>query len=433
MENITVHASRGLRGTIDIPGDKSISHRSVMFGSIAEGRTVITNFLESEDCISTADCFREMGVKITRIGEKVEIKGAGLHGLKAPSRILDAGNSGTTLRLMMGILAGQPFTSRITGDASLQRRPMLRVVAPLREMGVMVEGKENGNFCPLAITGGKLKPLDFVSNVASAQAKSCILLAGLYADGVTSVKEPAKSRDHTERMLAEFGVKLREVKGKISIRGGQALKGCAITVPGDISSAAFFLIAGALVPNSEITVKNVGINPTRTGVLEVLKQMGAKLVIKKRKGRGEPSADITVRSSKLKGVTVKGSIIPRLIDEIPILAVAAAMAKGKMVFKNIGELRVKESDRIKTVCSELSKFGVKTKEMKDSMIIYGNSKPKGALTLSHGDHRVAMLAAVLGLVAEGETRVYDTACIKTSFPEFENLLGKLQVRHAGNY
>ncbi len=425
----TVSGSFGLSGSIKIPGDKSISHRAVMFGSIAGGVTRVSNFLESGDCLSTISCFKAMGVAIERKGSNVKIKGAGFFGLKAPRRVLDAGNSGTTARLMLGILAGQAFSSKITGDASLRGRPMKRVTGPLRQMGAKITGRDGGNFAPLTVTGGKLSPINYRSKVASAQVKSCLLLAGLFAKGKTTVSEPQKSRDHTERMLVKFGVKLSVKGNKVSLRGGQRLKGTSIEVPGDISSAAFFLVAGSIVPGSKLTLQNVGTNPTRTGVLEVLKRMGAKIRLTNlRGGKAEPSADITVEYAPLKGVTVGGSIIPRLIDEIPALAAAASAAKGKTIFRNIGELRVKESDRIKTVCSELAKFGVKTKELPDGMIIYGGAGLKAARTESYGDHRIAMMAAVLGQAVSGKTIISDTACIGTSFPGFFGLLRSLQKK-----
>jgi len=426
----TVSGSSGLSGRVKIPGDKSISHRSVMFGSIAEGVTNVSNFLDSGDCLSTINCFRAMGVKITKAGKKIRIIGAGLCGLRAPKRVLDAGNSGTTTRLMLGILSGQPFTSTITGDASLRSRPMKRVTVPLREMGAKITGRGDGNFAPLTVTRGKLLPIKFRSKVASAQVKSCMLLAGLYAEGETSVSEPRKSRDHTERMLLKFGVKLSVKGNRVSVESGQVLKGATIEVPGDISSAAFILVAASIVPGSKVTLLNVGINPTRTGVLEVLSRMGANIRLSNiRDGKAEPSADITVTYSPLKGVAVRGPVIPRLIDEIPALAAAAAVAKGSTVFSGIGELRVKESDRIKTICSELAKFGVKTKAFPDGMIIYGVAKLKPAAAAeSHGDHRIAMMAAVLGQTIRGKTKIKRTACVNTSFPGFFGLLKSLRKK-----
>ena len=422
-----VRRSSGLLGRAKIPGDKSISHRAVMFGSIAKGVTRVSNFLESGDCLSTIGCFKLMGVSIARSGNKIKITGAGLSGLKAPRGTLNAGNSGTTTRLLLGILAGQPFKAKITGDRSLCSRPMKRVTVPLREMGAKIFGRDGGNYAPLTVTGGNLRSIRFRSKVASAQVKSCLLLAGLYAKGTTTVFEPQKSRDHTERMLSKFGVKLSVKGNKISVKGGQSLKGTSVDVPGDISSAAFLMAAGSIVPGSKLTLLNVGINPTRTGVLDVLRRMGAKIRLGNvRGGNTEPSADITVEYAPLKGVSVGGSIIPRLIDEVPALAAAAAAAEGRTVFRGIAELRVKESDRIKTICAELAKFGVKTREFPDGMMIYGGAKLKPAKAESHGDHRIAMMAAVLGQLAPGKTEIKDTACMDTSFPGFFSLLKSLQ-------
>ncbi|MFH1074345.1 MAG: 3-phosphoshikimate 1-carboxyvinyltransferase [Candidatus Firestonebacteria bacterium] len=427
MEKLIVHKVKKLSGILRIPGDKSISHRSIMFGSLAKGKTTIRNFLQSEDCLSTMNSFKKMGIKIVRKGGNVTVFGKGLFGLTAPGTILNANNSGTTTRLILGILAAQPFTSKITGDKSLCKRPMRRVTDPLRRMGAIITGKDGGNYTPLTISGRHLKGIEFKSKVASAQVKSAVLLAGLYADGRTCVSEPVKSRDHTERMLKYFGIKL-DIKGNtVSVRSGQELKGRKIEVPGDISSAAFFIVAGLITPNSKLILKNVGINPTRTGIIDALKKMGAKIkIVNKRNMKFEPAADLIVETSKLRGTVIGGKIIPRLIDEIPVLAVAAALAKGETIFQDAAELRVKESDRITTLCTELNKFGVKTKELKDGFIVCGDSKPKGAKSISYGDHRVAMSMAVLALVSEGKSEIKDTACIKTSFPEFFRLFNIIQ-------
>ena len=429
MEKLLVRQAHRLSGSVTIPGDKSISHRAIMFGALASGKTNIRNFLQSEDCLSTMDSFRKMGIRIVRKGDKVTVFGKGLHGLKKPKGILNANNSGTTTRLMLGILAGQPFTSKITGDKSLCKRPMRRVADPLREMGALISGKDGGNYTPLTITGGKLKGINFRSKVASAQVKSAVLLAGLYAKGKTSVIEPVKSRDHTERMLKYFGAGLSIKGNKVTIDGGQSLKGRKIEVPGDISSAAFFIVAGMIVPNSRLVLKNVGINPTRTGIIDALKKMGGKVkLVNKRNMNFEPVAELIVSTSGLKGAVIGGKIIPRLIDEIPVLAVAASLAKGRTVFKDAGELRVKESDRIETLCTELRKFGVKVEEREDGFIVYGSSKPKGAKSISYGDHRIAMAMAVLALAANGSSEIRDTACIRTSFPEFFGLFKGMQSR-----
>lgn len=418
---------------IHIPGDKSISHRAVMLGSLARGETVIHDFLPSADCLATIDCFRKMGIEIESRKLKAEsrtqviIKGKGLLGLKKPNKELYVGNSGTTIRLMMGILAGQAFVSRITGDESIQRRPMLRVAKPLREMGADIEGKaEKGNlFAPLKISGGKLKGITYALPVASAQVKSAILLAGLFAKGETRVIEKHASRDHTERMLAYFGA----IEGQgARVKGQEEFEGREIDVPGDISSAAFFIVAGLLTPNSELMIKNIGVNPTRTGILGVLHRMGACIeVLNERIICEEPRADIVIRKSKienrkLEGIKIDGEIIPRIIDEIPIIALAATQAEGVTEIRGAKELRIKESDRIATVSSELSKLGANIKELDDGMIISGPTRLKGGKVKSFGDHRIAMMLSVAGLIAEGKVEIDDTACIETSFPGFEKLL-----------
>ncbi|MDO9573991.1 MAG: 3-phosphoshikimate 1-carboxyvinyltransferase, partial [Candidatus Contubernalis sp.] len=335
-----------IRGKVKVPGDKSISHRAVIFGSLAEGTTEIEGFLQGEDCSRTIACFREMGITINIEGERVTIQGKGLQGLKEPGDVLDAGNSGTTVRLLLGILAGNPFYSVITGDSSLRNRPMGRVVNPLELMGARFYGRDKGGLLPLTVIGGVLKGIDYRSPVASAQVKSCVLLAGLFARGVTSVTEPALSRDHTEKMLQYFGVPLNKQDLKVEIEGGYRFSGKGIKVPGDFSSAAYFITAAALLPGSDLTVLNVGVNPTRTGLLEVLADMGADIVLENQRLENmEPIADIRVKGAELKGVTIGGSLIPRLIDEIPVLTVAAALARGKTEIRDAAELRVKESDR----------------------------------------------------------------------------------------
>ncbi|TLM98081.1 3-phosphoshikimate 1-carboxyvinyltransferase, partial [bacterium] len=378
-----------------VPGDKSISHRAAMIGALARGRTEIKNFLPGADCLSTIGCFRSMGVEYTGIGtDMVNVEGVGLRGLKEPEDVLDVGNSGTTMRLMLGVLAGQNFFAAVTGDGSIRKRPMSRVTEPLMEMGASFWGRDKGNLAPLAVKGGFVKPIRFVSSVASAQVKSAILLAGLYARGVTSVWEPEKSRDHTERMLKYFGAEV-EVNGlAVKVEGQPDLKARTVIVPGDISSAAFFLVAGAIVPGSEVTVKGVGINQTRDGIIEVLQAMGADLKINNRREQtGEPVADITVRGSVLRGTMVNGDLIPRLIDEIPVLAVAAAVADGYTEIRDAAELKVKETNRITTVIRELSKFGVTIEELPDGMRIHGTGQLFGSDCESHGDHRIAMAMA----------------------------------------
>ncbi|GIN21097.1 3-phosphoshikimate 1-carboxyvinyltransferase [Siminovitchia fordii] len=416
-----------LKGTIKVPGDKSISHRSVMLGAIAEGKTKVYGLLTGEDCLNTIDCFRKMGVQIKREGNYVEIDGTGFNGLKEPDEILDVGNSGTTIRLMLGILAGAPFHTCLIGDDSIAKRPMDRVARPLRQMGARIDGRKNGSFTPISIRGGGLKGIEYSSPVASAQVKSSILLAGLHAEGMTTVIEPQSSRDHTERMLKAFGCEV-EIDGlKTAIRGKQALKGTTIKVPGDISSAAFFLVAGAIVPNSELTIKNVGINSTRTGIIDVLKEMGANIIIEETEsGEIEPAADISIKTSNLKGIEIGGDMIPRLIDEIPIIALAATQAEGVTIIKDAEELKVKETNRIDTVVRELSKMGARIEATDDGMIIYGGTDLRPSLVDSHGDHRIGMMLAIASCLAKGETVVENSEAISISYPNFFQHLEELK-------
>jgi len=425
---IKVQSVIDLKGKIEVPGDKSISHRGVMFGAIAEGTTEIHNFLMGEDCLSTIACFRQMGIDIDVEDEKVIVQGKGLYGLQEADNVLDVGNSGTTTRLMIGILAGQKFNSVINGDASIRKRPMGRVTKPLKLMGAQIMGREEDTKAPLAIKGGNLKPFEYNSPVASAQVKSAIILAGLYTEGFTKVTEPEKSRDHTERMLKAFGAEL-EVEGlSVTVKGGGKLTGQKIEVPGDISSAAFFLVAGAIIPGAEVLVENVGINPTRDGVIEVLKNMGADIELTNlREATGEPVADILVRGSKLKGTKIAGDLIPRLIDEIPVLAVAAAIAQGETIIADAEELKVKESNRITAVVTELKRFGVDIVEQPDGMIIRGGNPLKGgAVCESYHDHRIAMSMIIAGLAAQGETIINNSECINISFPGFMELVERLK-------
>ncbi len=433
MKTFTITPTSRIKGEINIPGDKSISHRAVMLGAIANGETVIDNFLMGEDCLATIDCFRKMGVDIKENGKQIVIRGEGLHGLRKPDGILDAGNSGTTIRLISGILAGQPFETTITGDASIQKRPMKRIREPLFRMGAVIEGKETDGdlYPPLTIKGGKIRPTEYKLPVASAQVKSCILLAGLYADGKTTVIEPSPSRDHTERMLSYFGSKVEVLGNTVSVRGPASLEGREVDIPGDISSAAYFLAAGILAPESDLLLRDVGVNPTRDGILEVIHRMGGMIeVASERMMSEEPRADMKIRNPKseirkLKGIEIGGELIPRLIDEIPVIAVLATQAQGTTVIKDAKELRVKESDRIRTISSELRKLGAKIEEKEDGLVITGPVKLKGAVVKSYGDHRVAMSLAVAGLIAEGETVIEDTDCIETSFPGFESLIKKI--------
>ncbi|KGR84977.1 3-phosphoshikimate 1-carboxyvinyltransferase [Lysinibacillus odysseyi] len=409
----------GLHGEIQVPGDKSISHRSVMFGAIAEGTTTVEGFLLGEDCLSTIDCFRKLGVKIDVDGTNVKIESAGIDAWKEPKEVLYTGNSGTTTRLMLGILAGTKIHTIMTGDASIGKRPMRRVVDPLRLMGAQIAGREGGQFTPLAIQGTELTSIDYTMPVASAQVKSAILLAGLRAKGTTVVRESEISRDHTERMLRQFGAKVETADGVVSFEGGQKLRGTHVNVPGDISSAAFFLVAGAIAQKSEIVLKNVGVNETRAGIIDVLQAMGADMeVVIEDEQAAEPTATITIRTSNLAGTTIEGAIIPRLIDEIPILALLATQAQGRTIIKDAEELKVKETDRITAVVAELKKLGADIEATEDGMIINGPTKLHGASLQSYGDHRIGMMAAVAALIADGPVEIDDPDCIAVSYPMF---------------
>lgn len=402
-------------GQIKVPGDKSISHRAVMLGSLASGVTEISGFLKGADCLSTIDCFRKMGIDIDINGENVTVHGNGLRGLKKPDEMLYTGNSGTTTRLLCGILAGQNFDTSITGDASIQKRPMGRVVQPLSMMGAKIENE----YCPLYITGTKLHGIDYKMPVASAQVKTAIILAGLYADGETVIHEIEKSRDHTELMLSAMGADLTVDNLDITVKPTNDLTAVNVDVPGDISSAAFFLVLGAIMPNSQITVTNVGINPTRTGIINVLKDMGADITLENvHTSAGETVADITVRSSSLKGTTVGGDIIPRLIDELPIIAVAAVFADGQTVIKDAQELKVKETNRIRAIVDEFNKCGIDITETDDGMIINGGKSIHGADFKTYGDHRMAMSLTVLAQLADGESTLDDSDCACVSYPTF---------------
>ena len=402
-------------GQIKVPGDKSISHRAVMLGSLANGVTEISGFLKGADCLSTIDCFRKMGIDIDINGENVTVHGNGLRGLKKPDEMLYTGNSGTTTRLLCGILAGQNFDTSITGDASIQKRPMSRVVQPLSMMGAKIENE----YCPLYITGTKLHGIDYKMPVASAQVKTAIILAGLYADGETVIHEIEKSRDHTELMLSAMGADLTVDNLDITVKPTNDLTAVNVDVPGDISSAAFFLVLGAIMPNSQITVTNVGINPTRTGIINVLKDMGADITLENvHTSAGETVADITVRSSSLKGTTVGGDITPRLIDELPIIAVAAVFADGQTVIKDAQELKVKETNRIRAVVDEFNKCGIAITETDDGMIINGGKSIHGADFKTYGDHRMAMSLTVLAQLADGESTLDDSDCACVSYPTF---------------
>ena len=416
----------GLKGTISIPGDKSISHRAVMFGSLAKGTTHITNFLSGADCLATIDCFRAMGVRIEQDGTEVTVHGNGLHGLKKPETQLDVGNSGTTTRLISGILCGQDFEVTLSGDASLNKRPMGRIMKPLSMMGAEIESVSGNGCAPLRINGKPLKAVHYESPVASAQVKSAVLLAGLYADGKTSVTEPALSRNHTELMLESFGVQVMSEGTTASVMPPKEMTATDIAVPGDISSAAFFIAAGLVTPNSCITLKQVGINPTRNGILKVCEAMGADLTMSNVKDdNGEPTADITVKTSRLKGTEIGGELIPTLIDEIPVIALMAAFAEGETVIKDAAELKVKESNRIDLTVDNLVKMGVNAEATDDGMIIRGGNPLRGASIHCKYDHRIAMTFSVAGINAQGTTVIEDAECVDVSYPNFYEQLHML--------
>lgn len=417
---------KGFSGEVTVPGDKSISHRSIMLGSLAKGTTEVYGFLQGADCLSSIDCFRKMGVEIENTGEVVTIKGRGLRGLTKPVDTLDVGNSGTTTRLMSGILAAQNFTSRVNGDASIQKRPMKRIMTPLSMMGADIKSELDNGCAPLIITGKQLNGIHYDSPVASAQVKSAILFAGLYAEGETSVTEPAVSRNHTELMFEEFGVDIR-CEGKTAIvKPADELFAKKIVVPGDISSAAYFIVAGLITPDSCITIKNVGINPTRDGIVKVCQAMGADITVEKTSGDiGEPTADITVRTSTLRGTVVGGDIIPTLIDEIPAIAILACFADGETIIKDAEELKVKESNRIDVMVDNLKAMGADIEATEDGMIIRGGKALHGAIIDSKLDHRIAMSFAVAGMNAEGETEIVGGECVEISYPEFYRDINKL--------
>ena len=407
-----------LHGKLTIPGDKSISHRAVMFGALAQGTTRITHFLEGADCLSTISCFQAMGIHIQKNKDEVLVEGKGLHGLQAPLDILYVGNSGTTTRLISGILAGQDFTSRLTGDASICQRPMGRIITPLSLMGAQITSQNQNGCAPLTIQGGHLHGIHYQSPVASAQVKSCVLLAGMYADAPTSVTEPVLSRNHTELMLNYFGAQVTSKGTTAAILPQPDLKARDITVPGDISSAAYFIAAGLLVPGSEILLCNVGINPTRDGLLRVCQAMGGDITLLNVRNDGEPTADLLIRSSSLHGTEIKGEIIPTLIDEIPMIAVMAAFAEGTTVIRDAAELKVKESDRIQVMTDNLTRMGADVEALPDGMIIHGGKPLHGATIDSHKDHRIAMSFAVAGGICEGSLTITDGECVNISYPEF---------------
>ena len=420
---------KGLKGEITVPGDKSISHRSVILGSIAEGRTEISGFLEGEDNLSTIAAFSLMGVNIERDGSRVTVEGRGLDGLQEPTDVINAGNSGTTTRLLLGLLAGRPFFSVITGDESLRSRPMKRVVEPLTQMGAVITGRKGSSVLPLSVSGRRLKGIAYRTPVASAQLKSAILLAGLSADGETIVNEPEKSRDHTERMLRLFGADVKTSGNSTSVRSTNRLTGCKIIVPGDISSAAFFMAGAAFTTGSELLIKDTGINPTRVGIIDILKKMGGSIELNSvRESSGEPVGDILVRGSRLKGVDIDGSELLPAIDEFPIICVAAAFAEGTTRISGAGELRVKESDRIAVMSECLAAIGIKNTEIEDGIIIegLGAKNAKGGTIKSYGDHRIAMALAMAALRTETGVEIEGAASVDVSFPGFFKLLSKVR-------
>ena len=420
-EKLTIERVRSLTGSVAVPGDKSLSHRSIMLAGLADTPLTIRNFLASEDCLSTVACFRALGVSVDiQPDGQVVVLGKGLYGLSEPENVLDAGNSGTTIRLLSGLLAGQPFFSVLTGDASLRRRPMARVITPLRLMGAKIIGRENSRCAPIAIDPPEsLKGIEYQMPVASAQVKSALMFAALYATSPTVITEPYLSRDHTERMFAQFGVDVRRQGLSVTVNPVSALKAPAmLEVPGDFSSAAFLLVAATLIPGSELLLTGVGVNPTRTGFLEVLLKMGADIeILNQRMSGEEPVADLRVRSAKLQGISIGSEMIPRLIDEIPVLAVAALFAEGQTLIQGAEELRVKETDRLLAMASELKRLGGNVTERPDGLLIEGSGRLKQADCLTYADHRVAMSLAVAGMAGEGVT-IDDAGCVAISFPGF---------------
>ncbi len=429
--SVTAAPAKGLKGTVTVPGDKSISHRSIIFGSIATGVTEVEGFLEGEDNLSTLNAFRLMGVKIDRPEKhKVIVKGAGLVGLSEPPDVVDSGNSGTTARLLAGLLSAQPFFSVITGDSSLRKRPMKRVVDPLLRMGASISGRLNGSYLPLAISGRRLKGISYRTPVASAQLKSSLLLAGICAEGETVIEEPEKSRDHTERMLKLFGADISVHGNTVRVRSTKSLKGCKIVVPGDISSAAFFIVGAAIAPESELLIKNVGINPTRTGIIKIIERMGGSIDMQNRREvSGEPVADILVKSSSLKGIEISGEELLPAIDEFPIICVAAVFADGTTSISGAGELRVKESDRIAVMAESLAFLGVEVKEKEDGIIIKGIGRGyvKEGVIKSRGDHRIAMAMAMAALRSRDGIGIEGAQCVDVSFPGFFSVLDSVRA------
>jgi 3-phosphoshikimate 1-carboxyvinyltransferase len=415
-----------IRGEIKVSGDKSITHRGLIVGSIAEGITILKDYSTCDDCMATMEIMKKLGINILKNKATIRIEGKGLRGLKEPEDVLDCKNSGTSMRLLSGLLSGQNFFSVLTGDNSLLKRPMKRIIEPLTLMGAKISGRDNDQFAPLTIKGGKLKAIDYKSKVASAQVKSAILFASLYAEGNSSFTESSQSRDHTERILNLFGAKIESSENRISLKEKNKLIAKDLSIPGDISSAAFFLVLASIIKGSRLLIKNVGINPTRTGILDVLKNMGADISIKNERNKNyEPVADLLVKANKLKSIKIFGKIIPKVIDELPILAVAATQAEGVTEIKDAQELRVKETDRIYAIAAGLKKMGAKVEEKPDGLIIEGPTILKGNICESFDDHRIGMALAIAGTLAEGKTQLMGSECINVSFPEFTSLLRRI--------
>jgi len=423
--DIQIDKVKKLHGTIILPGDKSISHRSLMFAAAANGISEITGLSSSKDVQSTAQCLQQLGVRIWSKDQKTLVEGKGIYGFSKPKNILDAGNSGTTIRLLSGMLVGQKFESVITGDNSLKSRPMKRIIEPLRTMGANIEGESSG-FAPLRIKPGNLFAIHHQLKIASAQVKSCLLLAGMFAPGTTIVSEPSPSRDHTEKLLAYLGAEIQEGNSMVKIAGHPNLTARPIVVPGDISSAAFFLVAALLIPDSHLVIKDIGLNPTRTGVLDVLTEMGAPISIKNQRiQNNEKSGDIVISHGRLRSTDIQGVLIPRIIDEIPVLAVAATQAAGRTIIRDANELRVKESDRIKSAVENLQAMGAAITELEDGMVIEGDQQLRGAAINSYNDHRIAMAFGVAGLIAQGKTLIHQAECTEISHPQFFEQLRNL--------
>lgn len=420
---------QGLQGELTVPADKSISHRSIMFGAISHGTTTVHNFLRAEDCLSTVAVFKALGVKIKDDGETITVEGKGFSGLKEPSEMLNAGNSGTTMRLVLGILAGQSFDSQIAGDASLNRRPMERVMGPLREMGAELQGTKNSEFPPISIKGHELSAITYEMPIASAQVKSAIIFAAMQAKGETTIIETEKSRNHTEEMIKQFGGNITVADKKITLSGDQHLVGQTVTVPGDISSAAFYLVAASIVKNSQLLLKHVGVNPTRTGILDVLAEMGADIKEQARDEKNQ-AADLLVQTADLTACEISGEIIPRLIDELPIIALAATQAQGTTIIRDAQELKVKETNRIDATAAELNKLGAAIETTEDGLIIHGPTPLHGGVVDSHGDHRIGMMLQIAALLTSESVELTNPEAINISYPEFFNDLSQLIKENA---